>query len=285
MNLLTWNIQWGCGVDGRVDLDRIVSHARRMADFDVLCLQEVSDGYPELRGGDGSDQFAGLAERLPGYAAIDGVATDTMHPSGGRRRFGNMMLSRLPVLQVFRHLLPWPAEPATSSMQRVALEVTLESRASPLRVTTTHLEYYSAAQRLAQIERLRELHGEAVGHSRNPRPDGLRKGPFAQVARAAPAVLVGDFNCRPASIDHARLLAPFDHETPAYCDAWTHCHPGRDHAPTVGLFDTRQWPGGAFACDFVFVSQDLVSRIGSLTVDPTTDASDHQPLALTLRDA
>ena len=109
MKLITWNIQWGRGADGRVDLERILAHARRLADFDVLCLQEVSAGYPELPGGDGSDQFRALAKRLPEFTAIAGVATDAPRTGGGRRAFGNMILSRLPVLQVFRHLLPWPA--------------------------------------------------------------------------------------------------------------------------------------------------------------------------------
>lgn len=91
MQLITWNIQWGRGADGRVDLDRIVAHARRLADFDVLCLQEVSAGYSELPGCDGQDQFQELAELLPGYTAVAGVATDTPHPAGGRRTFGNMI--------------------------------------------------------------------------------------------------------------------------------------------------------------------------------------------------
>ena len=92
MKLVTWNIQWGRGADGRVDLDRIVAHARRFADFDVLCLQEVSAGYPELPGCDGSEQFVAIAARLPGYTRLDGVATDTPHPAGERRRFGNPAL-------------------------------------------------------------------------------------------------------------------------------------------------------------------------------------------------
>ena len=70
MKLITWNIQWGRGADGRVDLDRIVAHARRLADFDVLCVQEVGGGYPELAGHDGSDQFAALRRSgLPGFSA------------------------------------------------------------------------------------------------------------------------------------------------------------------------------------------------------------------------
>ena len=36
MKLVTCNIQWGLGVDHRVDLERIVRTARDMADFDVL---------------------------------------------------------------------------------------------------------------------------------------------------------------------------------------------------------------------------------------------------------
>ena len=92
MKLVTWNIQWGRGADGRVDLERILAHARRLADFDVLCLQEVSAGYPELPGCDGADQFRALAERLPEFTAIAGVATDAPRVEGERKAFGNMIL-------------------------------------------------------------------------------------------------------------------------------------------------------------------------------------------------
>jgi hypothetical protein len=55
---------------------------------------------------------------------------------GARRRFGNMIFSRFAVRQVFRHLLPWPADPGVSSMQRMALEATLQTPLGLLRVTT-----------------------------------------------------------------------------------------------------------------------------------------------------
>ncbi|MCU0933013.1 MAG: endonuclease, partial [Thiobacillaceae bacterium] len=42
MKLLSWNIQWGRGLDGRVDLARIAGEIRRIGDFDVICLQEVA---------------------------------------------------------------------------------------------------------------------------------------------------------------------------------------------------------------------------------------------------
>ncbi len=108
MKLLTWNIQWGRGADGRVDLDRIAAHVRRLGDFDVICLQEVTSAYPELGGNDGADQFAAIEKLFPEYAAIAGFAMDGDGEGGRRKRFGNMILSRLPVRQAFRHLLPWP---------------------------------------------------------------------------------------------------------------------------------------------------------------------------------
>lgn len=282
MKLVTWNIQWGLGCDGRVDLARIVADARRLADFDVLCLQEVSAGYPELAGCDGSDQFEALAGLLPGYAAISGMATDTPGPAGGRRRFGNMIFSRFAVLQVFRHLLPWPADPGVSSMQRMALEATLKTPLGLVRVTTTHLEYYSARQRAAQVERLRGLHQEACAQAACQRPGAAAQGPFAFVPRAGASILTGDFNALPESPDRARLLAPMDEGAPPYRDAWETAHPGQPHAPTVGLHDKAQWPGPPFAFDFIFVSADLAGRVQTVRVEPLSQASDHQPVLLVL---
>jgi endonuclease/exonuclease/phosphatase family metal-dependent hydrolase len=61
LRIITWNIQWGLGIDGSVDLRRIVDEAHAIADFDVLCLQEVSDNFSDLKGNGGANQFAELA--------------------------------------------------------------------------------------------------------------------------------------------------------------------------------------------------------------------------------
>ena len=71
---------------------------------------------------------------------------------------------------------------------------------------------------------------------------------------------------------------------PAYRDAWEVRHPGRPHDPTLGLFDKEQWPEPPFCCDFIFVTEDLAPRVEQVAVDATTDASDHQPVLLVLRD-
>ncbi|HEX6362916.1 MAG TPA: endonuclease/exonuclease/phosphatase family protein [Albitalea sp.] len=282
LGFVTWNIQWGRGVDGRVDLPRIVSCIGRWRDVDVVMLQEVADGFASLPGHDGSDQFAALAALLPGYECIQAAGTEVAGRGGRRQRFGNVIATRLPVRQVWRHLLPWPMDPGGMSMQRVALETCLDTPLGPLRVTTTHLEYYSARQRAAQVQRLRELHAEAVQHGRGRRPGGEDTGPFVAVPRGAPAVLAGDMNCTPGSDELQALLHPFDDGTPAYRDAWPALHGAALHPWTVGLHDKAQWPDGPRTFDFFLVSEDLAPRVRHVEVDAAVDASDHQPVLLRL---
>jgi endonuclease/exonuclease/phosphatase family metal-dependent hydrolase len=281
MKLITWNIQWCRGCDGRVDPVRIIDTARRMADFDVLCLQEVSDGFPGLSGSAGENQFAIIAALLPEFHAIEGVAVDVPGPGGRRARFGNMMLSRLPVLAVWRHLLDWPADPESVGMQRVAIEAVIDAPGGPLRVMTTHLEYYSKRQRAAQVEHLRALHSLACSH-RNDRSAPRHVGsPFEARLRPTPALLCGDFNFLPTSDEYERMQAPID-RAPAWRDAWTLLHTGAPHAHTNGVHDRVQWPA-PHTCDFVFVSEDLAPRAVSLRVESETDASDHQPVLIELQ--
>jgi endonuclease/exonuclease/phosphatase family metal-dependent hydrolase len=284
MQLLSWNIQWCRGVDGRVDPARIARVARALAsDADVVCLQEVARGFDTLAGSAGEDQFALLAAEFPGWAAVEGIAVDMAHPGGGRRQFGNLLLSRLPVRRAWRHLLPWPADADHADMQRVAIEAVIEAPGiGDIGITTTHLGYYSAAQRLAQFDALRALHAAACGHHRvKPARADASGGPFHCQPRPAAAIVCGDCNCEPGSPGHARMLAPFADGTTAFLDAWQVAHGSRPHDPTVGLFDSVQWPR-KFACDFAFVSEDLAPRVKSLEVDATSDASDHQALLLTL---
>ena len=281
MNLITWNVQWCRGCDGRVDPARIAKVVREMADVDVLCLQEVARNFPSLEGSAGEDQYETLAGLFTGYTVVRGVAVDVLAP-GDRRQFGNAIVTRLPVLQAYRRLLPWPADASVPSMQRAAIEVVLAARSGPLRVTTTHLEYYSAKQRAAQVEELRRLQLEAAGHAAAPRSD-KEGGPFELVARPASGILTADFNFRSDDPMHARLQAPLAAGVPAYRDAWQLRHPGRPHAPTLGVHDRTQWPE-AFACDFIFVTEDLADRVEDVEVNDVTDASDHQPVLLVLRD-
>lgn len=279
MKLISWNIQRGRWRNGSVSLARVVASLHDMADFDVLCLQEVSSGYTDLPGSDGSNQFIELAALLPGLTPVAGVNTDTLAPDGSRLLFGNMLFSRFPGMQVLRHALPWPVDAAAMSMQRGAIEVTLQTPCGLLRVINTHLEYFSPLQRAAQVERLRELHRDAHLQAAVSAPGDDENGPFCAVARAAPALLVGDFNCLPHSAEYRRLLAPFPNGVALWRDCWELCHPEQAHAPTVCVHDDTAIP---FTFDFVFASAQLARRVRRLSVVGGHFGSDHQPLLLEL---
>ena len=284
MILITWNIQWCRGVDGRVDPARVVGEAKRLADFDVLCLQEVADNYPDprLAGQDGADQFEVLARLLPEYVAVAGPGVD-VPGEGRRRRFGNMILSRLPVRQVFRHLLPFPVDPGIKGMQRVAVEAVVAAPFGELRVLTTHLEYYSALQRAAQVEALRALYVEGHGHAVRGGITDTSGNPFHTFPRPEATLICGDFNLEPDDLLHARMLEPFADGTPALHDAWELTHPGVPHAATFKIYEKDKPGDPELHCDFVFVNAALAPRVQSLIVDAETKVSDHQPVIVTLR--
>jgi endonuclease/exonuclease/phosphatase family metal-dependent hydrolase len=274
VRLISWNIQWCRGIDGRVDPQRIAREARKRYDPDVCCFQEVAVNYPDLDAS--GDQPALLAAAFAGYSCHFAAAVDTPDGERGRKQFGNMLLSRLPVRQVFRHSLPWPPDPGVPNMPRVALEAVIEAPFGLVGVTTTHLEYYSNAQRAAQVERLRELKAEALAHCNAPSAAKKKDtGPFTPFPRALGAILAGDFNMRPGDPLVARLLQ-------TYSDAWTVANPGKPHAPTFGLHD-KEFAGEPYCCDFVFASKDLEKRIRAVRVDTETKASDHQPVIVEFR--
>jgi endonuclease/exonuclease/phosphatase family metal-dependent hydrolase len=286
MKLVTWNTQWCCGLDGTVSAQRIVEGARAMADFDVLCLQEIAQGYDEMPGSP-ADQPAELQALLPGYQLFFGAAVDEFDSATGRRmRFGNLIASRLPVLQVQHHTLPWPADAGVRSMPRMCTVVTVQSPTlGAVRVMTTHLEYYSKVQRMAQARALRALHIEASAQAAAPPLDDDSRSPFQTKTHTPHAILCGDFNLGPNEPEYDVVQQPFVTDgAHRLHDAWRACHGGAAHAPTFRLFDRRYGPEPV-ACDFVFVSEALAPLVRRIDVDLQTQASDHQPVVVEFREA
>jgi endonuclease/exonuclease/phosphatase family metal-dependent hydrolase len=279
MRLITWNIQCGKGCDGVIDLARVVAVAREMADADVYCFQEVSDNFANFDGG--ADQPTQLAALLPGHRPVFRPAIESVDDAGRVHRFGNMTLSRLPIMQVANHLLPWPDANAKRSMRRHALEVTVRTGFGPLRVVNTHLEYHVAAQRDAQIARLLDLQQEASTGAMAAK--AARIEPYTSQTLAAASLLCGDFNFDVSDPQHALIQKP---SRPGldYRDAWTIRHGDTPHAPTCGLYDHVQWSNGPDCRDFIFVTEDIGSRVRRVEVNGETDASDHQPVLIELAD-
>ncbi|PTM41828.1 endonuclease/exonuclease/phosphatase family protein [Bosea sp. 124] len=273
MKLITWNIQWARGVDGLVDPRRIIDHARTMADFDVLCLQEVAANFVDLDGNDATDQFALFAGLLPGFTAVEGIGVDVDDGKGGRKRFGNLILSRYRVAQALRHLLPWEAA-VTRNMPRVLVEAVATTPFGPVRLMTTHLEYSSPLLRATQVEGIREAHRMGAARQRMPREAGPHT--YAPTPNTASAILTGDFNMRPEDPSLARLMAPFADETPPLVDLWPAVMGEAPPPPTAFIVDRTYGPPGCL--DYVLATPDLAARARSIVCDVETRVSDHQPI-------
>lgn len=281
MKLVTWNTQWCCGLDGVVSPQRIVQGARALADFDVLCLQEIAVDYPRLEGNAGHDQPALLAGLLPGFQLFFGAAVDEFDAQGQRHRFGNLVATRLPVALVQHHPLPWPADAGVRSMRRMCTVVTVrDPQLGPVRVMTTHLEYYSKTQRMAQARALRALAAEYEAQALAP-PDTDEDGsPFQPKVHTPQALLCGDFNLEPTDPEYDVLTDPAPGGR--LWDSWRLLHGERPHEPTFRLYDRRYGPDPV-ACDFVLLSDALKDRVHRMAIDAATQASDHQPVFVELR--
>lgn len=279
--ILSWNIQNGRGVDGVVSLSRIAGGVRAMGSPDVICLQEVSRGLG-LPGAGAPDQPAELATLFPGYEAIFGVAVDADPDGRGTRwQFGNLVLSRLPVVSVRHHLLPRPPAPGIRHMARQATELVVMAAEGPLGVINTHLEFHTSEQRAAQVAALRAILDGAFGNSQAP-PLAGADGPYRESPTPAGTVICGDFNMNVGSTEYRSMTEPS--ACGPIADAWFNANPDRPHDPTCGIHDREQWPQGPHCRDFFFLTGDAIRNAQAVTVDTFSDASDHQPLMLSLDD-
>ncbi len=281
MKLITWNVQWFCGLDDVVSVERVVEEARAMADFDVLCLQEVADNYPQLAGDAGFDQVARLRRLLPGFEVCFGAAVDEMGRHGQRQRFGNLLATRLPLLQAQHYPLPYPFDAGVRSMPRMCTSATVMTALGPVRVLTTHLEFYSPRQRLAQARALVDIHTQACQQAAHPPLDDETGAPFQTKVHTTRAVLCGDFNLETSNAEYAVIQAPAAPDATRLLDAWPLVHGSTPHAPTFRLHDKRYGPV-PISCDFVFVSEDLKPHVKRVQINTATLASDHQPVLLEL---
>jgi endonuclease/exonuclease/phosphatase family metal-dependent hydrolase len=280
MKLLTWNVQWFLGLDGVVDVARVVDHARSLCDFDVLCLQEVSVHLKGLKGGGDFDQAAEVASLLPDHEVIFTPCVDYRHNAHSpRQRFGNVVATRLPALVVENHLLPFIREADVPGVRRVCTSVLLQAASGPLTVMNTHLEYHSAAQRALQVQGILDIQRENADLACADAAAGPMTGLYQGRPRSARTVLCGDFNFGPCSSEHRSLTRGVGSH--ALRDVFTVVHSAANRPPTFGCYD-KSYATEPIACDHVFVSADLASLVRHARVDGATQLSDHQPVYVEL---
>jgi endonuclease/exonuclease/phosphatase family metal-dependent hydrolase len=280
MRVVSWNIHWGCGKDGRIRIHAIIDVLRRL-NPDVVCLQEVAANHPELEGSASANQFKQLGGAFGGFHLMEHAPSE-IYKNNVPRLFGNLILSKYRISQVHRHLLPWPADPeGAAGMPRGLLETVIDAPTGKLRLLTTHLEYYSARQRMAQVQRIRDLHAEACARARLFQPDPNLDAPFQLGFRPGSAILCGDFNFAPGAEDYQALVAPAEQGVLGLVDAWDVVHGNATRAPTAGLHG-YPWPARPDCYDYFFVTDDLTDRVRAVDVQSETAASDHQPIVLEL---
>jgi endonuclease/exonuclease/phosphatase family metal-dependent hydrolase len=282
LTIVSWNIQYGKGVDGRIDLHRIADVVKQDGLPEVLCLQEVSRNDPETA--NGSDQLSELQKLFPNYEIFYGASQNRSGgKDGGRRQFGNLILTRRSPLQVLHHLLPSPADPKAKFMSRQTTEIVLSTDSGALRLMNTHLEFFSEKQQLAQVQRIRDLHEEACAQTREAGLD-FPNTPFARIQRPENMVICGDFNFVSESASYRLITSAFPEHVPDLVDAWDVVHPENNRSPTCGIFDHKQWKEGPHCRDYFFISQNLSPQVNQVSVNTETASSDHQPIRITFEE-
>jgi len=272
MQFVTYNIQYGLGRDGRYDLDRI---ADAVDGADVIALQEVERYWP--RSGM-VDQVNRLSKRLPEYWVSYGPNLDLFSPAGfpgesrsRRRQFGNVMLSRTPILSSRNIALPRIAGPE-QTMQRGALEaIVISPRGRSLRVYSTHLTYLSPAARRLQIDTIFTEHANAIEQGgpwagAHPSTAGWMIDADPEMPKSA--VILGDMNFTLGEAEHRALFTDPSHP---FVDAWDAVNCG-DTTPTHA----------AGHIDHGWITADLADAVCAARVDTIADGSDHQPVWFSL---
>ncbi len=93
-----------------------------------------------------------------------------------------------------------------NGMPRIAVEAVVAAPFGDVRVITTHLEWYSAGQRSAQVEALRAIYAEGHGHARAGTIVDDPAGRSTRTCGRRRRSLTGDFNLEPDDPLHARML-------------------------------------------------------------------------------
>lgn len=292
MRVITYNIQFGMGRDGKIDLSRIID---AISEGDIIALQEVDVNWD--RSGN-VHQCEQIAAALPEHYFVYGANVDilkTEKRSGGRvdnarRQFGNAILSRYPILTSRNLLYPKFGASNAHAIQRGALEATIDSPLGLLRIYSTHMCHLSSAQRLKQIRQLINAHRAAPVEGPVESGDFNINGWNETILPQPPAeaILLGDFNMSFESAEYDLLVGPKS-EIPnqakeirlagfdKFVDAWVAAGNREEDGVSLPLPGS---PGSGLRIDYAFVTPRLARNLYAVSIDADADGSDHQPVVV-----
>ena len=278
MILLSYNIQYGFGQDGRYDLTRA---AALIARADIAAVQEVDRHWSRTNHDDQPARLTALCpDHFTAFAPGFDMAAPTALDRNRRRQFGLMILSRWPILWTRTHLLPLRPMLTPLNTQTCALEACIATPTGPLRVISLHLAHVGVAERLSQIAHLIQATKWPSGPWSGADDEPARNWTESEPEPPCPASMVwlGDFNMEPGSAEyHALTDATPYHPGAIYADslidAVAQCSsPLHTHTKTIdGTLRLRQ-------LDHCFVTADLAPRLRRTWSETGNLASDHFPL-------
>lgn len=147
ITLVSWNVHFGVGPTGDVDLEQIARSIEEQGPS-IVTLQEVSRGWTM---GGGADMATWLADRLEMRVIDFAPAAD--------RQMGNAILTNLPTQNTTTLALPYGEGP----QNRSAVSTDVQMEGGPVRVTSVHLQNKgtNTPTRLLQLETLLGAEGDA----------------------------------------------------------------------------------------------------------------------------
>lgn len=282
MKCVSYNIQFGFGCDAKFDLTRIIDAIRGA---DVIALQEVTRNSP-MNGG--ADLVAEIRAALPEYFAAYGPNFEAdvgSHVKDGkavdmRLQFGNMILSKTPILLSRNILLPRSRSYDKVNLQRGALEALIDTPNGPTRFYSLHLDHRGADERMRQIAFLMDrlllypLEGGAI--------TGISEMGFPEPPVPETYVVMGDFNMLPGSPEYHAIVGAVDHEFGVPISARHAVDAGAlpvgDTAKTCVNLEDPADVSMHKRLDYCFVHPLLASKVKSVRVDSAAVGSDHKPV-------
>ena len=288
MKIVTYNIQFGLGKDGRFDLEKV---AGDVDGADIIALQEVERFWQRSGNVDQPAQLGQILDRYYwAYGPYFDVDASTPRPDGGvknvRRQFGNMILSKTPILSTRLFPLSKSALRHRHNMVVGVFEGVVKlPHDGALRIYNAHLGAHSRHDRETQIIAIRETIRRAPvegGAWSSPNALSLWKEDGDPPPMPEPFVLMGDFNLEAKDPEYDHLVGPRggDHGRSSskenLVDTWVAAGYDENEGATFSTAASSS-DGEGMRVDYAFVDEPMRKRILGARIDEAAQGSDHQP--------
>lgn len=288
MKIVTYNIQFGLGKDGQIDLDRI---AGEVAGADIIALQEIDRNWQRSGKVDQASQLGAILNQYywayGPYFDVDAseVATDGAI-NNQRRQFGNMILSKTPIIST--RLFPMPKSILHHRHNIIAglfEGVVALPNGGAVRIYNAHLGARLQCDRLAQINTLGEIIHRAPfegGAWTGCHVSGLWEENAAPPPMPEAFVLLGDFNLESSDAEYDMLVGPKDGDlgrissAGQFADTWVTAGHPEDQGITY-RDNTSGIQNAGMRIDYAFVGQSMKEQVRGAWIDDAAVGSDHQP--------